>query len=236
MAVKNISLDELNELLGKNAITTNERFLIDSYVYTPLVNYCNDIRPNEIEKVRILEEQNLFRYINAVSIILGIRGESVLTKALTTSPVSDMLYELKNMYHGKELEKNSIIVLTQVLLALGGNGGSQIATPVFEGEMPQKFMSFRNQTAKDWFGHIVKSKLFILASIYEKASHEEAKAHLFANMAYQLHHCNPTKYPVDTNLPMNTALCNILEKFIGGQCGDSSIIYSKNGDILSKAL
>ena len=97
-------------------------------------------------------------------------------------------------------------------------------------------MSFRNQTAKDWFGKLVTTKVYILANIYEKASWEEAKSHLFANMAYQLHHSNPIKYNIDTNVSMNDALMNIMRKFIEEQGGNSSVIYSDNGEILSKAL
>ena len=235
MAVNNISFDTLERLLEKSTISTNDRFQLDSYVSASLVEFCNDIRPNEIERVHTLEEKNLYRYLNATSIILGIYGEETFTKVLMKSPFSDVLYELKKEYSGKELEKNFIIIMTKMALALGG-GGTQIATPIFEGEMPQKFMSFRNQTAKDWFGKLVANKIYILANIYEKSSWEEAKSHLFANMAYQLHYSNPTKYNIDTNVSMNDALKNIILKFIDEQGGNSSVIYSNNGEILSKAL
>ena len=221
--------------MEKSTISTNDRFQLDSYVSASLVEFCNDIRPNEIERVHTLEEKNLYRYLNATSIILGIYGEETFTKVLMKSPFSDVLYELKKEYSGKELEKNFIIIMTKMALALGG-GGTQIATPIFEGEMPQKFMSFRNQTAKDWFGKLVANKIYILANIYEKSSWEEAKSHLFANMAYQLHYSNPTKYNIDTNVSMNDALKNIILKFIDEQGGNSSVIYSNNGEILSKAL
>ena len=55
-------------------------------------------------------------------------------------------------------------------------------------------------------------------------------------MAYQLHHSNPIKYNIDTNVSMNDALMNIMRKFIEEQGGNSSVIYSDNGEILSKAL
>lgn len=236
MAVNNISFDTLERLLAKSNISTNDRFQIDSYVSASLVDFCNDIRPNEIEKVHVLEEKNLYRYINAACIVLGIYGKEAFDKLLKTSPFATMYCELALEYSGKELEKNFIIIMIKMLLALGGSGGSQMATPVFEGEMPQKFMSFRNQTAKDWFGKLVTTKVYILANIYEKASWEEAKSHLFANMAYQLHHSNPIKYNIDTNVSMNDALMNIMRKFIEEQGGNSSVIYSDNGEILSKAL
>lgn len=236
MAVNNISFDTLERLLGKRTITTNDRWQIDSFVSASLVDFCNDIRPNEIEKVHTLEEKNLYRYLNASSIILGIYGQEVFTRLLMSSPFSDVLYELKKEYSGKELEKSFIIIMTKMALALGGNGGNQIATPIFEGEMPQKFMSFRNQTAKDWFGKLVATKVYVLANIYEKTSWEEAKSHLFANMAYQLHHSNPIKYNIDTNVSMNDALKNIMQKFIEEQGGNPSVIYSNNGEVLSKAL
>ena len=236
MAVNNISFDTLERLLGKSTITTNERWQIDSFVFASLADFCNDIRPNEIEKVHNLEEKNLYRYLNAVSIILGIYGQEAFTKLTISSPFSDVIYELKKEYSGKELEKNFIMIITRMLLALGGSGGNQITTPIFHGEMPQKFMSFRNQTAKDWFDKLVATKVYVLANIYEKTSWEDAKSHLFANIAFQLHHSNPIKYNIDRNVSINDALKNILRKFIKEQGGNTSIIYSKNGEILSKAL
>lgn len=236
MAVKNISAEEVQRLLTKNILSLNDRFLIDSFVYQPLVDYCNDIRPNEIEKVRRLEEKNIFRYLNASCIILGVYGMDILTKALATPPLSYVIQELQNEYTGKELEKNVIIVSVKILLAIGGHGGGQITTPVFEGEMPQKFMSFRNQTAKEWFGNFVNIHLFTLAAVYEKASSEEAKAHLLASIAYHLHQSNPTKYDIDANISMDDALRKILLKFHTEQGGDSSTLYSNTGEILSKAL
>ncbi len=62
MEVKHISFEELKKLLGKTLITQDERFLIDSYVTIPLTEYCNDLRSHEIEKVRYLEEKNIYRY------------------------------------------------------------------------------------------------------------------------------------------------------------------------------
>lgn len=97
-------------------------------------------------------------------------------------------------------------------------------------------MSFRNQTANEWFDDFVNSKLVILSTIYEKSSFEETKAHLFASIAYQLNRNNPAKYHLNADIPLNDALKNILMLFIKKEGGDSSIIYSKSGEILSKIL
>lgn len=236
MAINNISFETLERLLEKSIISTNDRFQIDSFVSASLANFCNDIKPNEMEKVRILEEKNLYRYTNAACIVLGIYGEDAFNKLFTTSPFSGMYYELTLKYSGKELQKFFIIIMITMLLSLTEKGNNQIVTPVFEGTMPQKFMSFRNQTAKDWFGKLVTTKTYILANIHEKASWEDTKSHLFANMAYQLHHSNPIKYNIDTNMSMNDALMNIMRKFIDEQGGNSSVIYSNNGEVLSKVL
>lgn len=75
-------------------------------------------------------------------------------------------------------------------------------------------MSFRNQTANEWFDDFVNSKLVILSTIYEKSSFEETKAHLFASIAYQLNRNNPAKYHLNADIPLNDALKNILMLFI----------------------
>lgn len=230
--VRHISNDELVRLLDKSVISQSDRFLIDSNIDTPLVEFCGDLRPNEIEKARNLEEKNIYRYLNATSIILGLYGQDSLVKALTTSPVSDMVVALKEEYFGQERIQMSVRILPKVLLALGSR---EIAKPHFEGEMPQKFMSFRNQTAQDWYEKIINRKLAILSTIYIKGSAEEAKAHLLASVAYHLNNSNPSKYPfVGAN--QNDALKNIVVKFINDVGGDTRIVYSNNGEVLSKSL
>lgn len=71
MAINNISFEILERLLRKSSISTNDRCQIDSFVYASLADFCNDIKPNEIEKVHILEERNLYRYMNAACTVLG---------------------------------------------------------------------------------------------------------------------------------------------------------------------
>ena len=237
MAIQNISAKELNNLLEKDTLTRNDRFLIDSYTYTSLVEYCNDLRANEVEKVRCLEEDNIYRYFNACCIILGLLGEDSLHKALISYPMSEIVDALKEEYHGRTLESLIVYTIPKALLDLEGKRkGSQVLKPFFAGEMPQKFMSFRNQTATDWFEGMVGTKLQILSRVYLKSSPEEAVAHLLANTAYQLHHNNPIKYQWDTNLSVNDVVGEIMTRFLNNNGGMPSIVYSKTGDILSKSL
>ncbi len=231
--MENLSVEELQRLLEKDHLTQNDRLRLDTNVDTSLVEYCSDLRANEIEKVRILEENNLHRYVNSCCIILGMYGEGSLFKALHTSPISDLLQVMKEEYSGEELIKNTVFILPKVLLALGSN---QYVKPKFEGDMPQKFMSFRNQTAQEWYEKFVNRKLVILSTIYVRLSADDAKSHLLHNLAYQLHHNNPYKYPFRTDIQHEDAVMEILYKFLDENGGDTSIIYSDNGEILSKSL
>ena len=99
MTVKNISLEELERLLKNSRITTNERFLIDSFVYQPLIDYCQDIKFNEVERVHILEEKNIFRYLNVSWIILSVNGKEALEMYISTPPLSDALQQQKHKYN-----------------------------------------------------------------------------------------------------------------------------------------
>ena len=73
MAINNISFEILERLLRKSSISTNDRCQIDSFVYASLADFCNDIKPNEIEKVHILEERNLYRYMVKMPLISYLR-------------------------------------------------------------------------------------------------------------------------------------------------------------------
>ena len=81
--------------------------------------------------------------------------------------------------------------MIKMLLALGGSGGSQMATPVFEGEMPQKFMSFRNQTAKEdaIIANIVENSKIELPEEYIEAQLDMVMRDLTQRLAY--HDYNP---------------------------------------------
>lgn len=234
MALKNISKEQLVTLLEKNSLTTEDRFLIDSFIYPSLVEYCNDLKPNETERVRLLEEKNIYRYMNTVCIVLGLYGKDTLTEVLNMSPFPEIMSDLRREYSGKLLVNNSIVILVKMLLGLG-NQGRNIVTPNFEGEMPQKFMSFRNQTAQEWFNHFVTMKIYPLATIYTKMGVDEAKAHLFSSIAYQLYHSNPDKYHVNLHLSMNEVLYAIIDQFLT-EWGDAGIMKSDNGEVLSKVL
>ncbi len=233
MTIKNISFNELKKLLDKNNLTTDERYLIDSYVHISLVDYCGNLNLYDKEKVQYLEEENLYRYLHAASTALGLYGNA-LEELLTHVPFSSLAFGFKNRYSGSRLERKAIELFIKMMLSC--NSKADLNTPYFEGEMPQKFMSFRNQTAQEWFKEFVNINILILITVYEKMTIEDARVHLLASVAYQLHHNNPVKYAISSNMSIDEALKSILKKFINEKGKNGAYVYSSTGELLSKML
>lgn len=231
MLTETISFKNVQNLLNKNSLTTNERYLIDSHVQPSLVCCLSNLNYNEIEKVYYLEEENLYRYLFAAATALGLYGNALDT-LLERPPFSYIAFGFRNRYCGSTLEKNAIELLIKMILS----NGKDISTPHFEGNIPQKFMISQNQKGQEWFESFVHSNISILIAVYEKMTIEDARAHLLANMAYQLYHNNPQKYAIHSKMSMDESLKFVLKKFIQEKGNNGAFIYSDTGDLLSKML
>lgn len=208
--LKYSTAEEVDCVLSKNTYDDKDLYVLYKYVSPSLVEYCNDIRNDEINEVKVLEEYNLRRFLNATSIMLRIDTEGYI-KAITNLDFLETISEINKQYRDNEAEGLTIVILTKMLLALGS---MEKYTPLFEGNMPQKFMSFRNHTANQWFNEVVSTKLQILYKIFLNSSYEGAKDFLFANLAFQLHYINPNKYIFIENIPLQDSIKIILNKFL----------------------
>ena len=61
----------INRIIEKSTITKEDGFLINSFVITPLVDYCGDIRPNEIDKVHEVEDESIRHFMNVIMSVFG---------------------------------------------------------------------------------------------------------------------------------------------------------------------
>lgn len=222
----------VGDILEKSVITQKDRFLMDSYVITPLVDFCGDIRPNEIDKVHEVEDDSILSFLNTVMSVFGKYNQGVFKELLSTYPFNSLIQEIKSTYSGKEIDRIFIIVITKAILA---NRDLSLKVKA-AGNMPQKMFSFRQATADEWFTYFVDRALTRIVSIYENMGVNEATASLFSICAYQLYHSQPNRFDISYCSNENDALALILDTFLKSKNGVGTRVYSKTGELLSKSL
>lgn len=213
-------------------LSKKERFLIDSYVISPLVDFCGDIRQNEIDKVHEVEGESILHFLNVTMSLFGKYNQDVFGRLLRTNPFDLLVQEINASYSGKEKDRVFIMAITKMVLS---NGDTSLKVKA-AGNMPQKMFSFRQMTADEWFQHFVDRALYRIASIYEKMGADDATGSLCAICAYQLYYSQPNKFDISNCADENDALHNIIETFVKSKNGVGTRVYSDSGELLSKSL
>ena len=183
----------INRIIEKSTITKEDGFLINSFVITPLVDYCGDIRPNEIDKVHEVEDESIRHFMNVIMSVFGRYNNSAFRQLLLTNPFSGFIQELKSSeYTNAEKDRAFIRGITKMVLA-NGNINMNIKAA---GNMPQKMFSFRQSTADKWFELFVDTALVRIIFIYEKLGSDAASSSALALSAYQLYHSQPNRFDI----------------------------------------
>ncbi len=223
----------VNAIFTKNSLTEQERFILDSYVFTPLVNYCGDIRPNEVAKVQAIEDDCVCNFINVIMPIFTDYNKEIHQKLLSMQPFASYISTLNSMNMTKEeKERAYITVIPRLILA---NGNKNLKAKV-QGKMPQKMFSFRQMTADEWFDNFVLTGLTRIAFVYEKLGANTASASAFALCAYFLYNSQPNRFDISKCNNANDALYLILKEFLESKGVNTANLYSSDGMILSKSL
>ena len=222
----------VQRVVEKTFLTKNDRFLMDSFVVAPLVNYCGDIRPNEIDKVHEVEDESILAFLNKTMSVFGKYNQDAIRQLLLTNPFNLLIQEIKSSYSGIERDRAFIKGLTKMILA---NGSTSLKVKA-AGNMPQKMFSFRQMTADEWFENFVDCALGRIAHTYEKMGTSDATGSLFAICAYQLYHSQPNRFDISSCTDENSALKVIIRTFLESKNGVGTRVYSDGGELLSKSL
>ena len=216
----------------KSFIGKKERFTMDSYVMSSLVDFCGDIRQNEIDKVHEVESESILHFLNVTMSLFGKYNQEVFGKLLRTNPFDMLVQEINTSYSGKEKDRIYIMAVTKMVLA---NGDTSLKVKA-AGNMPQKMFSFRQMTADEWFQHFVDRALYRIAHVYENLGIDDATGSLCAICAYQLYHSRPSRFDISNCKDDDEALHQILEAFVKSKNGVGTRVYSESGELLSKSL
>ena len=220
------------QLLEKQSINKEERFLLDSLVTSSLIQHCGDIRPNEIDKVNEIEDECIHNFLNVTMSVFGRYNRENYLKLLSTNPYNLLVQELNMSYNGEEREWLYISCIPKLILS---NGDPHLKVKVL-GKMPQKMFSFRQMNADEWFQNFVNIALTRIVFVYKKLGVDDAVASLMSICAFQLYHSHPNRFNISHCTNNNDAIYYIMDSFLKSRNGVGAYVYSDNGELLSKSL
>jgi len=206
-----ITQNEVEEILNKQLISTTDRFKLSSISPYTLVSAIGDLKGSELYETYKAEALNLKKVIN---IAHGVYGQQpFLLNKLEAMPQMQDLFEAL-----EEQETNPFDLKLQKLFSvckvLAADCNFKDIKAKFDGTVPAKMFSFRQNTAKEWFDYYCSYVFRVAATIAIKSGNEEALAYISCVTAYYLNKSQPHKYKVGVNdKSMNDTLYGILRQF-----------------------
>ena len=233
-----ISGDEFNRILGKEQISLTERFKIDSFTSYTLVDKIGNLKNEELNEVYYLEAKNLYRVMNTAALLLGVFNEASasLRNLTSSSDVRAMFCEIDaSSSDNKEREKMKFSILANYLLS-NCDMRNQLR-PIFEGKIPKKIFSFRQDEAEEWFKNFTTIIFHAASTVLVKMDAENAFAYVCSNIGWYLNKSQTFKYhKKSTDKDMNEAINRILKEFVISVGGDMSYIKNNESAPLYKDL
>lgn len=204
-----ISPKEVEQILEKPRISKEERFRIQSFTPYTLVEALPDLQQSELQLIYEVEDRNILSIIN---IATGVFGEAKIAQKYWSTPEGKKaLLEINNSYSAEEREYLQIFVPCSAFI----KGGIKNPNAIFEGVVPKKLFSFRQNTAQEWLNKLTIHIFTIASKIAIKSGHEEALAYTYGVIAYYLNKSQPDKYNKENrNDDMNHTIYFIMNKFI----------------------
>lgn len=218
-----ISSEEHNSILEKSSLTLDDRFKLQRFQARTLAGEYSDLTPSEIAEVKNLEERNLYKIINATGMLLGIFGDDVQQKVLSSRFINQ-LYSMSRDSDMSEADWERARFKLAICHMLSNFNDNPKAWPVFDGKIPSRPFKFRQITAESWYNDIVAFIAFVAGMIYAKRGAEEAHAYVCGFIAHHLQHSQPERYPIDSYSNENDAVYGILVSYINKMGGDKSKI------------
>lgn len=238
MVLNFIDFDEYKRILGKNTLTQQDIFKVNSYPFLSLSEKCGDIKSSEMETVKALADKNINGFLNIVTTVLGLQNKEIFKLILQKDPYPCLISTLKEDYSGPKFLSIATVMITKIMLtqSLGNYTPSKPVNIKLDGKMPQKFMSFRQMTGDEWFSDFVSIKLMSFSMIFEKCGLDAAISHLIASTAYSFYYNNPSKYDISSCLNENDAINKILNNALTGKNDNIKQNYNQKGELLFKDI
>lgn len=216
-----ISQSEFSTLMTKSRLTSEDRLKLQSCVISPLADYCSDLSYGDYDTIHALEEKNLYKILNTISIISGVYGQNIQTSFLEMRKCREIIRNIQPDHEHSKREADFMQLLMIMKYALSDFNDNLDAPPIFDGKMPQKLFQFRQQTANEWYQKTFLRVCGTAGYIYADLGLEEAWLYINGYIAHYLNQSQPGKYGIDVTLDMNDNIYCIMNRLINSVSGDN---------------
>ena len=205
-----INASEVDQLLKKTTpYTQSELMKLSSFSISSLVNQLSDLSYSEKEKVLRLEGENLYRYMTSCRVAIGADKRGF---AMINALYSSTIQELKSAIEEEASSESSANIGYCVMLVRFILTNAQGFDVKFNGDLPKKIFSFRQQTANEWYKNLLNIYTRIAAQVAFLNGVDEASEFILMQCAWHMHHILPNKYKI--NEVDKLALLDLASQFL----------------------
>lgn len=227
--------EQADLILSSPAIPVDIRYMVDSIIFPmTLVDYIGDFREHELNKVHRLEAENLFHMINAASIVIGDGDKKATEYLYSYKAVPEIISMINDDSNYDSLTKKTLefVMLTKFLLARRSSKNELEPDVKFHGDLPKKFLSFRQMKADEWYNKYIDMVLVNTGKLLSKnESKNFALDYLVSNTIWYLNSSQPFKYyAVDSDLNQNRTIARLKVEFLSSMKQGNEYL-NKNADI-----
>lgn len=213
------SLSEYNSLLSLVNLNNDQIQKIAQYPHRSLLSLCDDVTFYDKNKIKEIEDQNIWYLINSINLIFGLASneqQKLFNSNLTKEPLRTAVFLAQQETNPKYRFITFAETACKILLSYGGKPGIFL-DPIdvkISGTMPRNFFKSRQSIGDRWFNEFVDNKLTVLRLAYINISPEKAYSIFLKSIAYSLYNFTPYRYHIQFCKDENEALHRILNIFI----------------------
>lgn len=220
MVIRKIDEIEYTRLLGSGIRTVQDMFLLASYPYVSLLTKYNNIDSNDLRKIREIEDDSIFAFLNIVNIVFGNGSEkevSAFKRSLNEEPLRSAVIAARQENDPSEREALFLELSCKLLLSIDEQGRfSRLdSTKVkIRGKIPSwPFSTKRQELADEWFGNFVDVKLNGMKAVYKVLGAANALKFVFSSSLHSLYFFDPSRYNISACRTEDEALHEVFRIF-----------------------
>lgn len=203
----NVSWEECYNIISDNQMSLEKRQILDSFSYVSLVDFCKDIKQNELQEVRRLERDNVSNYFFTVLEAFNLLRGEVNQNMLAIRQYQQIIRFINDL---PQEQREKAIIANYPCTMLSKNFDGNVT---FLGKMPQKLFAFRQANADEWFSNYVELNQHLIWHIYKTMGVNHAMLHLLFSTAMFAYRLQPELYEISNKYDDISICCKILKSY-----------------------
>lgn len=192
------------------------------YPFVSLIERCKNLSKSEYEKVKDIEDLNIFYFLSTVKLVCGIGTEHELAtfhRAITEEPLRTAV--LLGQAESNPTDKYITFMVNAIKILLspkdGEGGGIYFRDPVnvgIVGNMPRDLFKSRQEIGNVWYKEFVNQKMELLFYVCKYVDKTKVFPIMMMSIAYSLYAYTPERYRILENSSEDENIHIILNSFI----------------------